>query len=49
MIRLILTYFRKRKAWSDLEADRQRRLALMGLPREDRRAISRLERGMRVR
>ncbi len=47
-IRLILTYFRKRKAIADLEADVERRLKFQGLSREDRRAVSRLEKAMRV-
>ncbi len=38
----------KRKAIADLEADVERRLKFQGLSREDRRAVSRIERGMRV-
>ncbi len=55
MIGLIKAYRKERerraiqqKAWSDLEADRQRRMSFDRLDREDRRAARRIEKGMRV-
>ncbi len=55
MISLIKAYRKERerraiqqKAWSDLEADRQRRMSFDRLDKEDQRAARRILKGMRV-